>query len=76
MISVFRMSGHLLNDFFLLIGGKLLYNVVLVSALQLHESVIITHISPSWVSLLSLNDFFIQIIFTDKEDRQPQTTKT
>ena len=50
MISVFQMSGHLLNDFFLLIGGKLLYNVVLVSALQLRESVIITHISP----LLSL----------------------
>ena len=38
--------------FFFLIGGKLLYNVVLVSAIQQDESAIIIHISPpSWASL-------------------------
>ena len=39
---------------YFLIGGKLLYDVVLVSAIQQCESAIITHISPpSWVSLPS-----------------------
>ena len=38
--------------FFFLIGGKLVYSVVLVSAVQQHESAIIIHISlPSWTSL-------------------------
>ena len=35
--------------FYSLIGGKLLYNIVLVSAIQQHNSAMIIHISPpSW----------------------------
>ena len=37
---------------YFLIGGKLLYDVVLVSAIQQYKSAIITHTSPpSWASL-------------------------
>ena len=35
-----------------LIGGQLLYNIMLVSVIYQHESVIIIHMSPSsWISL-------------------------
>ena len=40
---------ELISFFFLiyfLIGGKFLYNVLLVSAIQEHKSVVIMHISP------------------------------
>ena len=41
-----------LKKFYLLIGGKLLYNVVLVSAIQEYKSAIIIYIwPPSWTSL-------------------------
>ena len=47
------LTFYLFFKIYSLIGGKLLYNVVLVSAIQPHNSAIIIHISPP--SLLSFN---------------------
>ena len=46
-----RLFLHLFLNLFL-VGGKLLYNVVLVSAIQQGESVISIHYVPSLLSLL------------------------
>ena len=54
LLLTFLKRTHFLFIYYFLLGGKLLYNVVLISAAQQLESAISVYIAPpSWVSLLT-----------------------